>query len=101
MNQVEESAQKSLPKTEGWYWGRIDSGSEWEIFNVQERDGRPVTWIDECMTNVARVPIWGAEILGKPEDDIATSVAKAILAMTTEQRDEIRVLLDRLSDQGG
>jgi hypothetical protein len=53
------------------------------------------------MTNVARVPIWGAEILGKPEDDIAISVAKAILAMTPEQRDEIRVLLDRLSDQGG
>jgi hypothetical protein len=32
---------------------------------------------------------------------IETSVAKAILAMTPEQRDGIRVLLDKLSDQGG
>lgn len=43
-----------------------------------------------------------SDLIKKIVDEyISSSVATAIIAMTPEQRDGIRVLLDKLADQGG
>jgi hypothetical protein len=40
-------------------------------------------------------------IRGIVDEHISKSVANALLAMTPEQRDGVRVLLDKLEEQGG